>query len=270
MKVIILFITFLSLCAMASTEMRDESWQIGKRGFRDTSSLKEREAKQKLLKKQMELRRQKAKLRKKSKTVARPMNVRKTAVGSSLSGLVLGPDKGSIYNNLGLYSGDKLRLEINEDMIGYTGSVRSISARVLNDDLKGYKALGNVSMDPRTKELIITISKVVSPSGTNSHNLKAELRIKGRHESKFWNYFWASVAANAVGGLAEASKTREATIFGSQKAVTPGNILKGSIAGGLEGGANVLAKELKNYPEFTVVLGPVIDSATISEEPNTF
>ena len=95
------------------------------------------------------------------------------------------------------------------------------------------------------------------------------MRLKGRHETKLWTYFWASVAANAVGGFAEASKDREHTIVGSKSIVSTGNLVKSSVVSGAQAGAGVFLDELKNYPEFTVVIGPVINNAVINIEPDS-
>ncbi len=263
MKLILIVFVFSSFQVFASTEMRSETYKLGSRGKRNVSfkapDVKKREP--------AKVVRKKRRIYRKPKVFKE--NERKTLVSNRLDNLVLLPDKSSAYNNLGVHIGDQLKIEIEQDMIGYGNSVRAVSAYVKNKELDGYKALGNVSMDAKTKELVVIFNKIINPTGTEVHKLKAELRLKGRHESKFWTYFWASVGANTVGGLADASREQEHTIFGSKKAVTPESIVKGSIADGLQGGANVLAQELKNYPEFTVVLGPVIDTAVISEEPDT-
>ena len=150
-------------------------------------------------------------------------------------------------------------------MIGYGNSIRSVRGIIFSGPLKGYIVLGNVSMDQKTKELKVDLNQIRSRDGRNFHKFKGEMRLKGRHETKFWTYFWASVGAHAVGGFSEASIEREPTIFGSQRVVTPGNVAKQSIAEGTKAGAKVFLDELKNYPEFTVVMGPTLSNAVISE-----
>jgi hypothetical protein len=46
-------------------------------------------------------------------------------------------------------------------------------------------------------------------------------------------------------------------------------MIKNSVARAGKAGAEMIQDELKNYPEFTVVIGPVIDRAVIKEEPDS-
>jgi hypothetical protein len=184
-------------------------------------------------------------------------------------GAVLYPDNNSTFNSLNVYEGDTLEVKIEENMIGYGDSKRAVSGEIISGNLKGYIVLGNVSMDLKTKELKVEFNKIRKKSGRKRHNFKAEMWLKGRHETKFWKYFWASVAANAVGGLAEGAKDREFTIVGSRSVVNPENMIKNSVARAGKAGAEMIQDELKNYPEFTVVIGPVIDRAVIKEEPDS-
>jgi hypothetical protein len=211
----------------------------------------------------------KVKLKARKKGLLKTSGSRSSFVTNNLTGLIVKPQKGSIHNELDVFEGDTVEIEILENMIGYGDSVRSVRGQVISGPLRGYIVLGNVSMDKKTKELLVDFNKIRSRTGKKRHKFKAEMRLKGRHETNFWNYFWASVGANAIGGFAEGSKDREHTIVGSKAVVSPENMVKNSVARAGSAGANIFAEELKNYPEFTVVIGPVIENAIISEEPDS-
>ena len=205
----------------------------------------------------------------KRKIVIAKEGERRTLVTKDLEGLILRPDKGSTFNQLKIFEGDRLPVKIEEDMIGYGESKRAVRGVVYSGSLKGFVVLGHAEMDKRTKELVVFFSKIRSSTGEESHSFKGEMRLQGRHETKFWTYFWASVGANAIGGFADASKDREPTILGSRDVVSPSNVAKNSVAEGAKAGARVFIDELKNFPEFTVVMGPTLDNLIITETPNT-
>jgi hypothetical protein len=194
---------------------------------------------------------------------------RKANVPNTLTNLVKYPQENSVFNDLGVFEGSTLEIKIMENMIGYGESKRSVSGEVMSGNLKGFVVLGNVSMDPKTKELLVDFTKIRQKDGNKMHKFRAESRLKGRHETKLWTYFWATVAANAVGGFAEGAKDREYTIVGSKSLVSPENMLKNSVARAGNAGAEIFINELKKYPEFTVVIGPTITNAVISKAPDS-
>ena len=260
---LILILFFLpigqKLVAKNTTEQKIEEKRIKSRGGREANFGVKTESKPK--------KESPRKTYKKIKTIYKE-NQRKTPVDSRLEGLVLFPDKDSKLNKLGVHVGDELEIKISENMIGYGDSKRSVRGVVFSGTLESYIVLGNVSMDLKTKELKVDFDKIRDVNGNNFHKFKGEMRLKGRHESKFWTYFWASVGANAVGGFAEASKDREHTILGSKSVTSPSNIAKGALAEGAKAGSKVFLDEIKSYPEFTVVMGPTLATAVISEEPD--
>lgn len=207
--------------------------------------------------------------KKRMKRVRVTENQRSSSVSNRLENLVLRPDKGSRFNELDIFEGDQLTVHIKEDMIGYGESKRAVRGVVYAGSLKGSILLGHSEMDKKTKELVVYFNKIRNPNNNKTHTFKAEMRLKGRHETKFWTYFWATVGANAVGGFADASKDREPTIIGSRSIISPSNIGRNSMAEGAKAGARIFAEELKNFPEFTVVMGPVLEKLTITEQPDT-
>ena len=177
-----------------------------------------------------------------------------------------------------LFRGDIVVARITQDLLGYEGSLSPVRAIVTGGPFKGGYFVGNATMDPKTKDVVVKFDYLRTAENDQEYKIEAYVHstsgrvgIVGEFESHYWRYFFADLLAGAVGGYAEASKQREQGLYGiNQPAVTPDNAVKGAVAGAAQATANLMAEKAKSAPEYTLAKGPHDIQLFIVKGPNDF
>lgn len=181
----------------------------------------------------------------------------------------------SPINKSGMDVGDILDCMITQDIKAYVGSVSPIRAEVLTGEKKGLIFIGNATMDPKTKNIIIEFNLARDLRENRKHKLKAtlhsstgELGLKGTFHSKYWQYFFATVLSRSAEGYAQASVQRDRNIFGNyQEVPNPQNAGKSAVAEAASSTADLVADRMKNMPEYITKKGPIRTKIFIIETP---
>lgn len=181
----------------------------------------------------------------------------------------------SPVNKSGMDVGDIFDCIILQDIKAYAGSISPIRAEVLNGEKKGTIFIGNATMDPKTKDIVVEFNLARDLSEKRKHKLKATLHsktgefgLKGTFHSKYWQYFFATVMARGAEGYVQASVQRDRNIFGNyQEIPSQENAGKTAIAEAASETANVISDEMKNRPEFVTKKGPIRTKIFITETP---
>lgn len=191
--------------------------------------------------------------------------------------LVVRPRSGVKSHAIPVTSGDIFDCRIYQDIIGYVGSVSPVRAEIASGPYKGYLFVGNATMDPKTKNLLVQFHKIRSPDGVvvvnitaTVHSSTGELGLTGTVTSHYWQFFFASVLASAAEGYAEATVQRQRDFFGQfQNTPTVENAGKTGIARGASQTAEIMADKMKSAPEFTTVRGPIHTKIFIIDDIKT-
>lgn len=173
--------------------------------------------------------------------------------------------------------GDIFNCRIYQDIIAYAGSVSPVRAEILEGAYKGYYFVGNATMDPKTKNVLVQFHTIRSPSAdaivritATVHSSTGELGLTGTVTSHYWQYFFASVLASAAEGYAEATVQRQQNLFGNyQNVPTTETAGKKGVAEGAAQTADVMAEKMKSAPEFTTVRGPINTMIFIIDDVKT-
>ena len=171
--------------------------------------------------------------------------------------------------------GDIFDCLITQDIKAYVGSISPIKAEVMSGPQKGLIFIGNATMDPKTKDIIIEFNTVRNISQNTKHSLKAtlhsssgELGLKGTFHSKYWQYFFATVLSRTAEGYAQASVERDRNIFGIyQEKPSPRNSGKSAVAEAAASTANLVSSRMKSLPEFVTKKGPIKTKVFITATP---
>jgi len=135
--------------------------------------------------------------------------------------------------------GDTFDCVIEQDLTGYVGSASPVRAKVVSGPHKGAMFIGNATMDPTTKNILVEFSHLRLNKRDLVHSLKAtllsdsgNLGLSGVHHSHYWKYFVANVLSRGAQGYADASIDRQTTIFGGvQQLPTAENATKAAGVG---------------------------------------
>ena len=191
--------------------------------------------------------------------------------------LVVRPRSGVKSHAIPVTIGDIFDCRIYQDIIGYMGSVSPVRAEIASGPYKGYLFVGNATMDPKTKNLLVQFHKIRSPNGVvvvnitaTVHSSSGELGLKGTVTSHYWQFFFASVLASAAEGYAEATVQRQRDFFGQfQNTPTVENAGKTGVAKGASQTAEIMADKMKSAPEYTTVRGPIHTKIFIIDDIKT-
>ncbi len=178
-------------------------------------------------------------------------------------------------NKSGIDVGDIFDCEISQDIKAYVGSISPIVAKVINGPQKGLLFVGNATMDPKTKDIVIEFNKMRDLSESTKHSVKAtihdsnvQIGLQGTLHSKYWQYFFATVLSRSAEGYAQASVQRDRNIFGSyQEVPSAENAGKVAVTQAAASTADIIADGLKNLPEFVTRKGPMITKVFVIETP---
>jgi hypothetical protein len=171
--------------------------------------------------------------------------------------------------------GDIFDCMISQDIKAYVGSVSPIKAEVLTGEKKGTIFVGNATMDPKTKDIVVEFNLARNFESRLKHKLKAtlhsqsgQLGLKGTFHSKYWQYFFATVISRGAQGYAEATVERNRNVFGTyQEIPNPENAGKTAVAEAASGTTDLIADEMRNLPEFVTKKGPIRTKIFITETP---
>lgn len=167
--------------------------------------------------------------------------------------------------NIPVNIGDLYECRIYQDIIGYVGSVSPVRAEIIEGPLKGHIFIGNATMDPKTKNILVEFHKIRSQDGRSIvnttatvHSSSGALGLEGSTSSHYWRYFFASVLSAAAQGYSEATVQRQRDFFGQfQNTPTTDSAGKIGVAEGFSQTADLMAENMKSAPEFTTVKGPI-------------
>ncbi|MCC6817510.1 MAG: hypothetical protein IT245_01285 [Bacteroidia bacterium] len=169
--------------------------------------------------------------------------------------------------------GDIYDCRIYQDIIGYAGSVSPVRAEILSGPLSGYMFIGNATMDPKTKNVLIQFHKIRSKDGKSIvrttatvHSSSGSLGIEGTLSSHYWRYFFASVLSAAAAGYSQATVQRSQSLVGFQNNPTTDTAAKVGAAEGFSQTADLMAENMKAAPEFTTVRGPITTKVFIIDD----
>lgn len=179
--------------------------------------------------------------------------------------LVIRPRSDLKSSSIPLVVGDIFDCRISEDIIGYTGSLSPVRAEILEGPFKGYFFVGNATMDPKTKNVLIQFHKIRSHDGqklantvATLHDSSGALGVEGTYNSYYWRYFFASMLSAAARGYAEATVQRQRDFFGQfQNTPSQGSAVKVGAAEGFSQTADMMAENMKTAPEYVRVSGPI-------------
>lgn len=201
--------------------------------------------------------------------------VRTKRENSSKSGeAIVYPSLGPL-NRSGLEVGDVLDCIIEQDIKAYSDSKSPVKATVIHGEHEGVDFIGNATMDPKTKNILVWFDLVQNRYENLRHKLSAtvhsssgELGLVGTHHSHYWRYFFASLMGRAAEGYAQASVQRSRNIFGGFEQVpTAENAGKMAIAEAASETADQATTKMKNTPEYTVVRGPIRVKIFVTKRP---
>ena len=186
-----------------------------------------------------------------------------TSNGSSSSQILLAKTK-SPGKDLHLKIGDILQARINQDILGYEGSLSPVRAMITKGRHKGAYFVGNATLDPKTKHILVRFTHFRSKDDKTEATLEAtvhsptgRLGVIGRYNSNYWNFFWAEVLSRAVSGYASTSRQESKTAWGqNQIENTPDNAGKTALSQSAQASAERFKEESMKAPSYTVVSGP--------------
>jgi hypothetical protein len=195
--------------------------------------------------------------------------------GSSVSKPIIYPQLAKL-NKSGVDIGDIFDCIIKQDIKAYVGSISPILAEVMIGPFQGLQFVGNATMDPKTKDIVVEFSKMRDLNNNVKHELKAtlhsstgEIGLMGTFNSKYWQYFFATVLSRTAEGYAQATVQRDRNIIGNYQTVpNTENAGKSAIAEAASSTANLVSDKLKNLPEFVTKKGPIKTKIFIIETPS--
>lgn len=178
-------------------------------------------------------------------------------------------------NRSGMKIGDIFECIISQDIVGYVGAISPIRAEVLSGPHKGSLFLGNATLDPQTKNILIQFSHIRNDKANKIHELKAtihsvtgRLGLKGTHRSNYWQYFFATLLARGAEGYATALVDQKRNVFGDyQRVPSPDAAGKVALAEAASSTADILQEKMRTLPEYTTVQGPIKTKVFIMETP---
>lgn len=210
----------------------------------------------------------------KKKNIGNIKYKRTSKVSLNSQNLIIFPEKTGRTNLLKLFNGDHLKIAIKSDLIAYKGSKIPVTASILSKSFSDYLLVGVAEMDKRTKRVCVNFNFIRKKNGENAHRVSATLHdnngafcFKGRHETEFWSYYWANVFSHGVEGYAKSLTEKERSIYGVYDENSPQNAVKKAMASAAQSSTKLLADELKNYPEFTYVVGPIVGTVQLTSTP---
>ena len=171
--------------------------------------------------------------------------------------------------------GDIFDCIIAQDIVGYVGAASPVRAKVLSGPFKNRVFIGNATLDPNTKNVLVEFSHMRDDENRNIHKVKATvhsvtgaLGLKGTHHSNYWKYFVATILSKTAEGYADSFVERERNFFGGYQAVpNPQNAEKKAVAGAAASTANMLKDRMKAMPEYTTIRGPIRTKVFLMENP---
>ena len=181
----------------------------------------------------------------------------------------------SPVNKSGMDVGDVFDCMINQDIKAYVGSVSPVRAEILSGDMKGMVFIGNATLDPKMRNIVVQFDTLRDLENNVKHKLKATLQnnrgglgLKGTMHSHYWQYFFATVMSRAAEGYAQASVQRDRNLFGNyQEVPSTENAGKTAVAEAASSTANLISDRMKNSPEYMITKGPIRTKIFIMDTP---
>lgn len=170
-----------------------------------------------------------------------------------------------------LQIGTSLKALINSNIIAYANSESPIQATVLEGAFQGSILIGNATMDPQTKRVGVSFTKLRKKGGTGIFDISGVVRdrsgdlgLDGKHESFYWHYFWSETILNAASGFADASTQRSQQTNGGYIVVpSMDSSLKQGVATGFSRSADRIGERIRSLPEYVTAKGPFIVNVLI-------
>ena len=179
------------------------------------------------------------------------------------------------FNKSQMNVGDILDCLIEQDIKAYVGSVSPIRAEVISGEHKGKVFVGNATMDPQTRSVVVEFNSVRNPDTKVNHTLKAtihstsgEVGLEGTFHSRYWQFFFATMLSRAAQGYSQATVERERNFFGDFQTVpNPENAGKVGLVEGASATTEMIAERAQSAPEYITKEGPISAKIFIVETP---
>jgi hypothetical protein len=179
------------------------------------------------------------------------------------------------FNKSQMAIGEVFDCLIDQDIKAYVGSVSPIKATIASGEHKGKFFIGNATMDPQTRSIVVEFNQLRDPVSKINHQLKAtvhstsgEVGLDGTFHSRYWQYFFATILSRAAQGYSQATVERERNFFGDFQTVpTPENASKVGVVEGASATADMIAERARSAPEFITKSGPIEAKIFITETP---
>jgi len=173
----------------------------------------------------------------------------------------------------GLKIGEVIPCILRQDLKAYVGSVSPVRVEILEGPNKGGYFVGNATMDPKTKDIVVEFSHLQFSNG-KSYALKATLHsssgvlgLKGTFRSRYWQHFFATVLGRAAEGYARATVDQQSGFFGFQPKPNLENAGKVAAAEGAAATAGEVQQKMKSLPEYVTKKGSTLIKVFILNEP---
>lgn len=182
------------------------------------------------------------------------------------------PKNSNFNKNINFITGSKFKALINADLIAYKDSKSPVDAIILDGEFKGYKLIGNATMDDQTKRISIVFNNlrsredVLFQTQAVVKDRDGNMGLDATHESFYWNYFVAETILNTASGFADAKTERSRNVLGQYETV-PGvdASVKQGAATGLSKSADRIGERLRSAPEYVTAKGPFVVQVLVIE-----
>lgn len=182
------------------------------------------------------------------------------------------PTNSNFNKNINFITGSKFKALINADLIAYKDSKSPVDAIILDGEFKGFRLIGNATMDDQTKRVSIVFNNlrsredVLFQTQAVVKDRDGNMGLDATHESFYWNYFVAETILNTASGFADAKTERSRNVLGQYETVpSVDTSVKQGAAAGLSKSADRIGERLRSAPEYVTAKGPFVVQVLVIE-----